>query len=583
MPFISAKLRDIEQGEIKPTGGILDRAEIVPVEPLAPKLGFMSRISRDLKRRGERFAESTAAEKRGEQTALESGLQLAGETVGGIFDIGFEGLVSVGRTIAPLTEIDEKIKAAFDTPTGQAALNSLNKGVEKYMDWREKNPRAARNFEAVFEVLSTLPILKGAKVGVEVAGKAVPVVREVARVGAEIVEKKLTKQQLQVALDVTRVRVGELTVTQRKEILKRGGTETKESFGGLSRKEVITVTDEDRAVARSVADVVEGKGASNDIKAIKDKIGRVSEEIDAGLSGNNTIFNQSQLKSRLGEVRDKGIALFKSDKKLVEQYDDLIDFFLDIQKKHPNNLTGLLAARKEFDIEVTKQFPNIFKKFDGTNDGRIIAFANIRRQANDIIADALPEGNPFKAQLKEQNRMFDAIDNIALKASKELETGLIERALKAIDAHGIRTLVISGSLLGLNFLTSPVVVLSLLAGGATIKIAGKVFKSQAVKKAIIKTLRTIQTTGAKLNKADQEAAQKTIALLSDTQIGLSIKDVSSGSVVMRGLEAERRIASRELELELLGTNKARIKTKELRLKSIEDRIATESKKNRLLQ
>ena len=48
---------------------------------------------------------------------------------------------------------------------------------------------------------------------------------------------------------------------------------------------------------------------------------------------------------------------------------------------------------------------------------------------------------------------------------------------------------------------------------------------------------------------------------------------------MRGLEAERRIASRELELELLGTNKARIKTKELRLKSIEDRIATESKKS----
>jgi len=283
----------------------------------------------------------------------------------------------------------------------------------------------------------------------------------------------------------------------------------------LSRKEVITVTDRDRKIADAVSDVVSTKqGASENIKGIRNKISRVSEEIDVGLRGNNTIYNKAQLRTLLNELREDSVSIFGREKTLVNQYDDVVDFFMKTLEKHPKNNTGLLAARKEFDFEFKKRFPKIFEKFDSTDSGRVAAFQNVRRRVNDIVSDSLPEGNTFKPLLKQQNLMFDAIDNISLKGAKNLETGIIERALQAIDAHGIRTLVISGSLLGFTFLTSPAVIIPLLAGAVTIKIAGKVFKSQAVKKALIDVLRKIQTTGAKLNKAEAEATQKTIALLS---------------------------------------------------------------------
>ena len=497
---------------IQKSRGITQEA---PVQPQPEKVGFVEGVKTSFQERGERFAGGIERQRVGEQTAPETGLQLAGETVGGAFDIAIEGFKAltpdkVGETIKA------KAKSLFPSFSESPVGKLLGLGAKKF---EELSPRQQDNTRAVMELAVVTPVGFGVK-GVGTAAKeVVPLVEKAAGAGAGVVERRLATQQLDEALEVTRIRVGELTAKEKKEILKSGGTETKKSLGGLSRKEVITVTEGDRDVARAVLGVVKKEnGASQNIQGIRDKIGIVSEEIDIGLKGNNTIFNQTQLKSRLGEVRDKGIALFKSDKKLVEQYDDLIDFFLEIQKKHPNNLTGLLAARKEFDAEVRKQFPNIFKKFDGTNDGRIIAFANIRRQANNIVADALPAGNKFKEQLRQQNLMFDAIDNIALKGAKNLETGFIERSLAAIDAHGIRTLVISGSLLGLNFLTSPAVILTLLTGGATIKIAGKVFKSQAVKKAIIKSLRTIQTTGAKLNQADKEAVQKAIVLLTEENI-----------------------------------------------------------------
>lgn len=480
------------------------------------KQGFAEGVKTSFRERRERGVARRERLVVGEQRLPETVFQEAGEVVGGAIDIGIEGLKAI--TPDKLGETIKKRAASIFPRFAESQIGKLlGLGAEKF---EELSPRAQDNVRAAMELAALIPVTRGAKIGLETVGRVaketVPVVREVARVGAKVTEKRLASQITKEALEVTRVRVGELTAKEKKEVLKAGGTETKRSFLGLSKKEVISVTDENIAVAKSVEDVVSiTNGASENISAIFEKIGRVSEKIDVGLKGNNTIFNINQLKARLGEVRDKGIALFKSDTNLVKQYDDLIDFFLDIQKKHPNNLTGLLAARKEFDREVRKQFPNIFKKFDGTNDGRIIAFANIRRQANNIIADALPEGNPFKAQLKQQNRMFDAIDNISLKGAKNLETGVIERSLAAIDAHGIRTLVISGSLLGLSFLTSAPVILSLLAGGTTIKIAGKIFNSQAVKRAIIKSLRTIQTTGAKLNKVDTEAAQKTIALLTD--------------------------------------------------------------------
>jgi hypothetical protein len=107
----------------------------------------------------------------GQQSGLETGLQIAGQGAGAIGDVVGAGLASVGRGISAVTPeaIKTPIKNAglsvLQSPVGQAGITALQNGMESYGEWKKSNPVIAADLEAVVNLASLVPIGKVSQAG----------------------------------------------------------------------------------------------------------------------------------------------------------------------------------------------------------------------------------------------------------------------------------------------------------------------------------------------------------------------------------------------------------------------------------
>lgn len=136
---------------------------------------FVSGTVNAIKTRGETAGKVLERGNRGEISAPQGMLRVAGEAAGAVGDVGFEAL----KLIAPKFVEDIAANAAgkiADTEIVQAA-------VSKYNDWQTAHPEAAQDLEAVFNIASLLPMEKAisgvAKVGGKTLGKVSKITGEV--------------------------------------------------------------------------------------------------------------------------------------------------------------------------------------------------------------------------------------------------------------------------------------------------------------------------------------------------------------------------------------------------------------------
>lgn len=161
------------------------------------------------------------------------------------------------------------------------------------------------------------------------------------------------------------------------------------------------------------------KDPNKAIQAINSDIGKKSGELVDLLKGNNAIFNKAQFKTyvtRLKDSPDRQIIL-AGDDAANRAYDGVLDTFMSILDKHDKNLTGLLEARKEFDQVAERGMKGVFNS-DATQTARKQAILDIRREANNYIADQLPSADPMRELLHKQNLLFEARDNIVAKEAR---------------------------------------------------------------------------------------------------------------------------------------------------------------------
>lgn len=145
--------------------------------------GFLSRIRGAAQDRFTGALEAGERFQQGQQSFPETALQVAGKAAGFVGDAAADTLMTGASKVTP-DFIEEPLKnagiAILQTPVGQAGIKALQGGMEMYEGWKQQNPRAAENLEAVVNVSSLLPIGKatqiagkGAVKGAEAGAKAV--------------------------------------------------------------------------------------------------------------------------------------------------------------------------------------------------------------------------------------------------------------------------------------------------------------------------------------------------------------------------------------------------------------------------
>lgn len=216
------------------TGKKLDRAEIVqalmdrgdvieglnaPTAP--PRKGFFATVYDSLKQRnqaatgtdsglleafssGQISADSALGRfTTGQQTGLETAVQMAGQGAGAISDITGSAISLGGRVLSSVTpdSIEKPIvdgaksavQSILDTPIGKAGLNALKDGMDAYRSWKQANPRYAADLESVVNIASMLPVGKASQVGTAVLSKTDDIARGLAKPLRESAEASVSK------------------------------------------------------------------------------------------------------------------------------------------------------------------------------------------------------------------------------------------------------------------------------------------------------------------------------------------------------------------------------------------------------
>lgn len=455
------------------------------------KQGFFSRLGTDFKERYNKLVERNAATDRGEQSGLEFGLQFAGQVAGGVGDVIGEGLRSAYRTVTPQS-VEDKVAAAGNK-VGQVLASPNNPAGKAYQaasGFMQEHPRLSANLGAIGNIASLLPVGRSAKVAGEAAEQGVlrtvesQVPKLAGKVALGLEEKSATK-----ALNATLDTISPVLTKGEKEAAIAAG---RGEAGGLFKAGKILPSPQDIEIAKTVQDIVK-PGASNikNVNAVKSAIANVGSQLQQGLKEFKGIVSPSQFKSAIEAVERP--LLIASDTTLNTAYDRVIAKATQLAGKQAGTLEGLWKARVAFDDFIEKQFPRLY------DDARLTpmktAITDIRQAWNDYIAGRLPDGNPYKEQLKTMSNMYRAIDQMSTKAIGELGQNAFSKYTNVIAKHpvmafGAATGVGVGGYLIAPILTNPITLAALAAGG-TVYYGGKAITSQTVRDILTHSLKTI--------------------------------------------------------------------------------------------
>jgi hypothetical protein len=210
-------------------------------------------------------------------------------------------------------------------------------------------------------------------------------------------------------------------------LAKRGGEKT-----GLFGSVRPVIDDASKGIAETVQTYVPGfkPGGSlvENINAARDAVRThaVSLKDDVQKVAGDAIYSFKELGSRLRSLERP--VLISSDTRLNTAYEQVIAKAMEIAQKNGGKIPSLFDTRKQFDEFVERQFPDLYST--DTLTPMRTAISQVRRAMNDFIDEALPPGTDFKQRLSIQRDLFEAIENMADKATrgqaKEVGKGMFE-------------------------------------------------------------------------------------------------------------------------------------------------------------
>lgn len=320
-----------------------------------------------------------------------------------------------------VSEDASKIAPALDKSNGQVLGDFGQMGLE--LAGGASLPGKGMIAGQLARPLTKAPTLvTAAKAGIDAigAGTAKAAEKNVANVAAKGAQKASD-----FALDLT---APKLSVAEKGAAISGG----RSTSPGILKAAKILPTAHDQLVADSVRDIVEPGNIFNknnvvkNVDAIRARIDDINSGVKALIADNKIPFNEAQLRSKLKEGADDLKLVFASDATAERTYKAVVDTFLDtIGKK---DTAGLFQARQEFD-----KIPAIKKLLDSSAIGenaRKQIVLEVRRAANDYVAEQLPKNNPYRAALQQESRMIEALGNIGDKESGTIGLNKIQELTK---------------------------------------------------------------------------------------------------------------------------------------------------------
>ncbi len=386
--------------------------------------------------------EAFKAQRKGEQTLPETALQVVGQGAGFAFDVLGEAIKSVIDKIPDAIKEPAKAvgKEILDTPIGQAGIRAIAEGTEVYRDWKEGNPRAARNLEAAVNVASLFPVGAGGKavtqeaLGItgKVAGKAATVLEKSALKGIEAEKQSFIRNLIR--------------PVQTKAIKEAQVARTIETGVGPFKKSIIAPSKSELRAEQELMKIPElkkGMTAQQSHNVVQDALSRESESLASKLAKpeNKFTFTHKELLSRIERAKQK-----LSESPLIvgdaeKTADKLIAKVKSLVEERPATGANLLQVRKDFDVWVKSQKP---KAFDATSENAFtIANKEIRRAINNFLDEKAPNAG-VKESLARQSALFDAIDNIIPKAAIEADTAFRRVLQRVGEVLGTKSRIVQG-------------------------------------------------------------------------------------------------------------------------------------------
>lgn len=244
------------------------------------------------------------------------------------------------------------------------------------------------------------------------------------------------------AFEAATPKITQKTAVQAAKRGERGVTEPT-----LFKAGEFVLTPRQELIQKAVSPIVQDAGSPIEATTrILTRIGELDARATKLVSEVNPIFNRNQLRTFLGKVKDENKLVFASDPQAEKIYDAAIDALVTEVKQ--GNASSLFEARKAFD-----KLPAVRKLLESAPAGenlRRAAVLDVRRAANDFLEEIVPEGSEFRALLKEESLLFDAVENLAVKYGKtELTKSKIRQMLDKVPiVKGILANVLGGGVAG---------------------------------------------------------------------------------------------------------------------------------------
>ena len=314
----------------------------------------------------------------------------------------------------------------LNTHLAQGGLQAAVKGVEEWGGWKDENPRAARNIEAVVNIGVLVAPVKGkpkAKPGP--LGRAGERSLEASKRVAER-QRKETIEDLVTPKKDKKVRIDEVQRTSESGVLKSKKVEL-----SAAEKEIVD-------------EVVKIKGVSfknslqQNYNVIAAEVKKEAQKLKDILKKNDFVFPPHMYDDVLDDVllrlKDNPLIVgdaAKTAAKIAEKMKELV-------KANGASGSGLLKSRKQLDAWIKAQKGAKVFGGDALESSITIAVREIRKSANDFLIYHARHA-PVERSLAKQSKLLKAMENIAPKAADELNNILLRawhKGLKLLPLRG---------------------------------------------------------------------------------------------------------------------------------------------------
>jgi hypothetical protein len=374
--------------------------------------------------------------------------QLAGDTVGLVWDWGSDVLVEAGQegiSLLPTTVTEAgtaKLRDIAQSDVGQAGLKAAKQGGEAWDAFANQYPQEARTLAKGFDMVPGSRAFKRIKMPTALTPLRID------KVGNRNILRSPTGRDK----DVYNMVVPEQTKKQKTMQVAEGRVSDPE---GLGRSQNVIPSDTEWKVIDELksTDVSANKTMQQNSNVVLSKLDELNEQTRrraAGTKGgvDHEVLMQS-IRDKLGkEVTDNPAIFGKDGKKASKSIDDIFEQLEVILDTNGTSWEGILRSRQELDNLLLK------KMQVGTyGTGRkASAVQEAHKAARGVINDLVKANVPGTDKLLgRQHRLFTGFDSLSVKAADESSSAL-GRLLREINVHNPTT-----PLAQLSTLLSPVV------------------------------------------------------------------------------------------------------------------------------